>query len=220
MSLTIKPNKQQALSIKNQLFLASLPAKKRTSILKKLGTWERAETRKRIRKQITVDGTPFEARASKSRVKMLRKLGKTLEPYVYGANRLELKHQNTLTGRIAAFQQEGGIETMTATKMAKKNGKLSYDDPCTRRQAKALAREGYRVRKAKGKGYRRATINEIMERMKMGQAGLILRIMRNKRDAPRVWDIQVSPRPHLGSKTATVQEQFLKIIEKERQKRG
>ncbi len=220
MSLTIKPNKQQALSLKNQLFLASLPAKKRTSILKKLGTWERAETRKRIRQQITVDGTQFEARASKSRVKMLRKLGKTLEPYVYSANRLELKHKNTLTGKIAAFQQFGGIETMTAAKMAKKNGKLSYDDPCTRTQAKALAREGYRVRKAKGKGYRRATINEIMGQMSMGQAGLILRTMRDKNDAPRTWNIQVSPRPHLGSKTAKIQDQLLNIIEKERQKRG
>lgn len=36
MSLTIKPNKQQALSIKNQLFLASLPAKKKNQYLKKI----------------------------------------------------------------------------------------------------------------------------------------------------------------------------------------
>ncbi|MCU8012505.1 hypothetical protein [Shewanella sp. SM74] len=220
MSLTIKPNKQQALNIQNQVMLASLPAKKRIRVLKKLGTWERAETRKRIRQQTTVEGTKFEARASKSRVKMLRKLGKTLEPYVYSANRLELKHKNTLTGKIAAFQQFGGSETMTAAKMAKKDGPLSYDDPCTKRQAKALANEGYKIRRAKGKNYRRATINEIMARMKMGQAGLILRLMRDKRDAPRTWEVNVSPRGHLGSKTARIQDQLLNIIEKERQKRG
>lgn len=219
MSLTIKPNKQQALSLKNQLFLASLPAKKRTSILKKLGTWERAETRKRIRKQITVDGTQFEARASKSRVKMLRKLGKTLEPYVYSANRLELKHKNTLTGRIAAFQQEGGSEQMSASRMARIHGTPDYNAPCSRSQAKALSAEGYKVRKAKGNGYRRASLNEIMSTLSQGQAGVILRSMRDKPNKQR-WEIPVAARPFLGDSADNVQRQLVSIIEQINQKRG
>ena len=219
MSLTIKPNKQQALSLKNQLFLASLPAKKRTSILKKLGTWERAETRKRIRKQITVDGTQFEARASKSRVKMLRKLGKTLEPYVYSANRLELKHKNTLTGRIAALHQDGGSEQMSASRMARIHGTPDYNAPCSRSQAKALSAEGYKVRKAKGNGYRRASLNEIMSTLSQGQAGVILRSMRDKPNKQR-WEIPVAARPFLGDSADNVQRQLVSIIEQINQKRG
>ncbi|MFT5788022.1 MAG: hypothetical protein ACI8SJ_000117 [Shewanella sp.] len=212
MSLSISPNKRQALSVKNQLIMASLPAKKRTRILKTLGRFERAKARKRIRSQTTVDGHKFAARADGRKAKMLKKMTRRLEPYVKSANRLELKHQSTQTGRVAAFQQEGGTEKYTAKKAKKRNGVPDYQGPCSRRQAKALAREGYKVRKGKGKRYRRATITEIMSNMTLGQAGLVLRMMRNTKDKPS-WNIQVSPRPFLGDSTENVQRELVKIME-------
>lgn len=211
--LSITPNKKQAMSLKNQLLLLSLPAKKRIRILKTLGRHERALARKRIRSQTTVDGHKFAGRADGRKAKMLKRMGKTLEPYVKGANRLELKHKAALTGRIAALQQEGGTETMSASRMARIHGKPDLDSPATRSQAKALISLGYKSKKVKGKGYRRATIREITASMNQRKAGLILKLLRDKPNKTR-WPIPVKARPFLGDSTANVQRQLVKIIEK------
>lgn len=219
MSLIIKPNKQQALNATMQLALLKMPPNKRTRILKTLGRYEKALARKRISSQTTVEGTAFKARANGKKGRMLKNLAKTLEPYVKGANLLQLKHKATLTGRIAALHQEGGRERMTASRMARIHGAPDYDAPCSRSMAKALVAEGYKVRKAKGKGYRKATISEISDTLSQGQAGLILRELRGNQNK-QSWDIPVDGRPFLGDTTPNVQRQLISIIEKINQKRG
>ncbi|MEL4300064.1 hypothetical protein ACE02Z_00390 [Shewanella xiamenensis] len=219
MSLTITPNKQQTLNASTQLALLKLPSAKRIRILKTLGRYERALARKRIRTQTTVDGGQFEARSNGKKGRMLKRLGKTLEPFVKNANRLELKHQAALTGRIAALHQDGGSEQMSASRMARIHGKPDYNAPCSRSQAKALSSEGYKVRKAKGNGYRRASLNEIMSTLSQGQAGVILRSMRDKPNKQR-WEIPVAARPFLGDSADNVQRQLVSIIEQINQKRG
>ncbi|PKG74807.1 hypothetical protein CXF86_10985 [Shewanella sp. GutCb] len=214
--LTITPNSRNALTVKDQLTLLALPANKRVRILKTLGRFERAKARKRISSQSSVNGHKFAARADGRKAKMLKKMARRLEPYVKSANRLELKHQSPQTGRVAAFQQQGGIEKYTAKQAKKRNGVPDYQGPCTRRQAKALARAGYKTRKGKGNRYRRATITEIMDKMTLGQAGLVLRTLRNSK-AESSWDIQVSPRPFLGDTSANVQTELAKLL---RQTRG
>lgn len=211
MTLSITPNKRQALNAKLQLTLLAMPPKKRIRILKTLGRHERAQARARIRRQQTVSGEPFEPRSNGKKQRMLKRLGKTLEPYVKHASRLELKHRQTLTGRIAALQQAGGTEVMTASKMRRIHGQPDYDAPASRSQAKALAAEGYKVRKAKG-GWRRASINEIQQRLSVGQAGVILRAMRDSQRKQR-WNIPVPAREFLGDTTENVQRQLLKIIQ-------
>ncbi len=219
MSLTITPNRTQALNASNQIALLKLPSAKRIRILKTLGRYERALARKRIRTQTTVDGGQFEARANGKKGRMLKRLGKTLEPFVKNANRLELKHKAALTGRIAALHQDGGSEQMSASRMARIHGTPDYNAPCSRSQAKALSAEGYKVRKAKGNGYRRASLNEIMSTLSQGQAGVILRSMRDKPNKQR-WEIPVAARPHLGDSADNVQRQLVSIIEQINQKRG
>lgn len=211
MSLIIKPNKAQALNAQTQLAILKLPANKRTRILKTLGRYERTLARKRITSQTTVDGTKFTQRKSSKKGRMLQRLGKTLEPYVKNANRLELKHKAALTGRIAALHQDGGREQMTASRMAKIHGQPNYNEPCNRGQAKALVAEGYKVRKANGRGYRRASVREVTETLTHGQAGVILRQLRGNTSKQR-WDIPVKPRPFLGDKTDNVQRQLASII--------
>lgn len=211
MTLSITPNKRQALNAKLQLTLLAMPPKKRIRILKTLGRYERAQARARIRRQQTVSGEPFEPRSNGKKQRMLKRLGKTLEPYVQHASRLELKHRQTLTGRIAALQQAGGTEVMTASKMRRIHGQPDYDAPASRSQAKALAAEGYKVRKAKG-GWRRASLNEIQQRLSVGQAGVILRAMRDSQRKQR-WNIPVPAREFLGDTTENVQRQLLKIIQ-------
>lgn len=212
MSLNITPNRHQALNASNQIALLKLPSAKRIRILKTLGRYERALARKRIRTQTTVEGGQFEARANGKKGRMLKRLGKTLEPFVKNANRLELKHKAALTGRIAALHQDGGSEQMSASRMARIHGTPDYNAPCSRSQAKALSAEGYKVRKAKGNGYRRASLNEIMATLSQGQAGVILRSMRDKPNKQR-WEIPVAARPFLGDSAENVQRQLVSIIE-------
>jgi hypothetical protein len=212
MSLSITPNKQQALSLKNQLLMLSLPANKRIRILKTLGRHERQLARKRIRSQTTVDGTKMAGRADGKKAKMLKRMSRTLEPYVKNANRLELKHKAGITGRIAALHQDGGSEAMTAGRMARIHGTIDYDAPATRSQAKALIALGYKTKKAKGKGYRRATISEITANLNQRKAGYILKALRDKPSKTR-WQIPVKARPFLGDTTENVQRELVKIIE-------
>jgi len=211
MSLVITPNNKQALSAKQQLQLLALPSTKRIRLLKTLGRYERKLARQRIRAQTTVKGTKFAPRANGKKGKMLKRMGKTLEPYVKATNRLELKHKNALTGRVAALQQEGGSEKMTAARMARIHGKPDYKAPCTRSQAKALSAEGYKVRKTKGKGYRRATIKEIMASLNHGKATLILSKLRGEKSR-NSWSIPVKARPFLGDTPQNVQAQLAQIL--------
>ena len=217
MSLIIKPNKAQVLNASTQLALLKLPAAKRIRILKTLGRYERTLARKRIRTQTTVDGSKFAPRTDGKKARMLQKMGKTLEPFVKNANRLELKHKQAMTGRIAALHQGGGREQMSASKMARIHAKPDYSAPCTRSQAKALAAEGYKVRKAKGSGYRRPSLREITESLSQGKASVILRELRGKTKKQR-WDIPVTARPFLGDSTDNVQRHLASIIEQINQK--
>jgi len=219
MNLVIKPNKAQALSLKEQLQLLSLPRNKRVRLLKTLGRYERAKARKRIREQRTVTGQKFAPRADGKKARMLKKMGRTLEPYVKNSNRLELKHKAVQTGRIAALQQEGGVERMNASRMVRIHGKPDYKAPCTRSQAKALSAEGYKVKRGKGKGFRRASIREIMATLTQAKAGLILRKLRNKQ-VKNSWQIPVKARPFLGDTPIAVQQQLVKILAQVNQRRG
>ena len=212
MSLIIKPNKKQALNLDQQLKLLALPKKKRVRILKTLGRYERSKARKRIREQRTVTGQKFSPRASGKQAKMLKRMGRSLEPYVKNSNRLELKHKSAQVGRIANRHQEGIDEIMTASKMKKINGEPDYDAPCTNRQAIALRSMGYKVKRKKGKGSRKATVKEIMRKFTLGEAGFLIRTFRKKKSKQR-WVIPVEARAFLGDMPIDVQEELIRILD-------
>ena len=212
MSLVIKPNTSQALNIKQQLQLLALPKNKRVRVLKTLGRQQRAKARKNLRDQRTVTGQKFSPRADGKKTKMLKRLGRTLEPYVKNSNRLELKHKAAITGRIAAMHQYGIDERMTASRMMRIHGRPNYKADCTRSQAKALANEGYKVQRQKGKGYRKATIREIMASVNQGQASLVLRKLRG-RVKKSSWNIPVKERAFLGDTPIAVQQQLVKSLD-------
>lgn len=211
MTLTIKPNKDQALNASMQLALLKLPANKRVRVLKTLGRHERTLARNRIRTQTTVDGERFAPAKGRKKSKMLKRLGKTLEPFVKRSSRLELKHKSGGVGQVAAMHQDGGSEKMTAARMSRIHGRPDYKAPCSRAQAKALVTAGYQVPKKRG-GYRRASIREIMNSLSQGKAMLILRLLRDKPKKQR-WDIPVPARPFLGDTTKNVQKQLVSIID-------
>lgn len=212
MSLIIKPNQAQALSLKQQLQLLAIPKNKRIRLLKTLGRNVRAKARRNIKEQRTVTGQAFAPRASGKKNKMLKRMGKTLEPYVKNTNRLELKHKSVLAGRVAAMHQNGIDEQMTASRMTRIHGKPDYKGSSTRGQAKALAKEGYKIQRKNGKGYRKATIREIMTNVNQGQAMLVLKKLRGHSRKTR-WIIPVKERPFLGDTPQAVQEQIAKFLQ-------
>ena len=66
------------------------------------------------------------------------------------------------------------------------------------RQAKALKREGYKTPR-KGKPPKTVTVKEIQSRFSLGQAGVILRMMRTKKaKGKQSWQDTVPERPFLG----------------------
>ncbi len=214
MSLYISVNKHQALSAAQQLELLALPRNKRVRLLKTLGRAQKKKARSRIRSQAGTDGQPFEPRKKKKGGKLLKHIDKGITPYVFDGDRLELKHGNPMTGRIAALHHSGGAEKMTSARMTRIHGGPDYKSPSTRKQAKALVANGYKVRRAKGKGYRKASVKEAMELSK-GQAAIILQQLRGK-PKRRSWQIPVPARPFLGDSPANVQRQLVEILEQMR----
>ncbi|MCL1123531.1 phage virion morphogenesis protein [Shewanella surugensis] len=209
MSLQISLRGKDALTLKQQLELLSLPRNKRIRLLKHLGRIEKAKARKRIQAQKDVKGAKFKARKKKGG-KMLKAQAKGLTPYVKNANRLELTHKNKHTAKIGAVHQEGGKETMSATRMRRIHGANKSHAACTRSQAKALVILGYKV-KAKNKGYRKATIKELVSRLSQSQAGGILHSLRGKQRKTQ-WNIDAPKREFLGDSPANVRDEIIQFL--------
>ncbi len=91
-----------------------------------------------------------------------------------------------------------------------------YKARATRAQAKALLREGYRLMvPAKGGGRRpkRVTVQWIEEKMTLGQAGLILRLIRTGQTrGKQSWRDTVPARPFLGVTPQQAEDLSQKLV--------
>ncbi|WP_419787320.1 virion morphogenesis protein [Pseudodesulfovibrio sp.] len=202
------------LRLREQLDLLSLSPRTRRNVTKRMGRAVIKEARTNLRQQRTVYGRSMEERQGvRKRRKMLRRLGKGLKPFMRGTDRVDLTWANGMTAKIADRHQYGIPEVWTASKARKVYGVPDYKKPATRTQAKALIAEGYRlrVRKPKGKGctLRRVPLRWIMENLSRGQAGTILRQMRdNTTHGKQRWEVKPAARPFLGPRPGT-EKQFL-----------
>ncbi|MGF1688346.1 virion morphogenesis protein [Photobacterium japonica] len=217
MTPTIQVNERDRLNLDEKLALLAMPPKKRIWILKTLGRWERTNTRKRISQQKDVNGQALPAKRSGKKGKMLKRMGKGLEPYVKNANQLDLTWSNKLTGRIAARHHTGQTQRMTASQMRKRWGTPDYTAPCSKGQAKKLRELGYTVPKPNGKGRKKPTLRYIMDTVTHGKAGLMIRELSNKTSV-QSWDIPLAERKILGSHETDVNRQLIKIIEQARRR--
>lgn len=197
------------MRLREQLDILSLPRRTRRNITMRIGRAVIKDTKANIRKQRTVYGRSMEERRdTRTKRKMLRRMGKGLKPYMRGANRVDVTWSNGLTAKIADRHQRGVPEPWTPTKALKVYGVPDFKKPATRAQAKALKAEGYRLRvkKKRGKGctLRRVSIKWIMENLSRGQAGTILRQMRDKtKRGSQRWEVKPAARPFLGPKPGT-----------------
>lgn len=192
------------LDIKQRLQLLKLPPAKRKRLMGQMARKVRVASRQRLRSQQSINGTPWAPRKGSSKRKMLRGLSKHM-----GAKGTEqagtVFFDNPIVGRIARAQQDGLAEIMTAEKMGRLHGQPDYDAPATRSQAKALKLEGYKMRKRSGKGLRNASQREIMDTLTQGQAGIILRMMRDS-DSKKTWIIPLPARPFLGASNTEIKD--------------
>ncbi|EGR0802249.1 virion morphogenesis protein [Vibrio alginolyticus] len=212
MKPQISANQRDVLNMQEKLALLALPPKKRFWILKTLGRWEIANTRKRIRQQKDINGQALEPRKGKKRGKVMRRMAKGLTPYVRNANTLGLTWSNKLTARIAARHHLGQKQKMTKRQMQKRWGTPDYSGPCTKGLARRLRELGYTVPRKSGKGRKKPSLRQLMETVTHGQAGQIIRELTNQ-PSVTAWDIPLAERRILGSKEREVTRQLIKILE-------
>lgn len=206
MEMAVKQNHREVLKLVDQISLLSMSTPQRRKLLADIGKQTRKRTRGNIRGQRTVSGAAMAPRADRRiKSKMLRKMDKGMKTTV------ENDHQATVGWKNAgqakgAYRHHHGIGMgWTAGKVAKVYGVPDYKKPATYPQARALNKEGFRCRVARKRGKGGATLKRvpakwIMENMTLGQAGLVLRLMRfNTRRGKQQWETRPAPRPILGA---------------------
>jgi len=199
------------LKLKQQLNFLKLSPAKQKRVHQALARKTRTLSRKRIRGQKNLDGTPWEARKGKSRKKMLKGMSKGMTA-AGNAKRGLIYYRDNMIGRVARIHQEGIDQDFRQSKVNgnKRPGEPNYDDNATSAQARALLEEGYMVR-VRGKARRRPSQRWIRQNLTVGQAGLILRTLRNK-PAKKQWTIHMPERDFLGVSKEDVGVLFDELI--------
>lgn len=162
----------------------------------------RTYSRRRLRAQRDLQGQAWEPRKDGSR-KMLRGLSKRMRTRS-DSRGAEVGFADSVTGEIAYAHQHGVPERWDHSKAQRVYGQPDYDAPCTRKQARALKREGYKVRMAGGRK-RKPTMKWMLDNLTQGQAGLILRQMREE-EPKRSWTIELPDRSFLGASHTEIAE--------------
>ncbi|PKH06667.1 phage virion morphogenesis protein [Moritella sp. Urea-trap-13] len=208
---------REILSVQQQLKLMTLPAEKRLKILRKLSRHLAKQNRKNIRENKDPDGRRWKHRSAGDK-KMMRKMGKQLKTKTT-ANHATLFFPG-VAGKIASQHQYGTTEKWNAAKARRVYGRPSYGDKPTRLQAKRLRELGYSIAakrqgKRKGKSKRKKpTIKWIVENLTTGQAGLIIRALKDK-TAQSSWEIKLPERQLLGANVEDITNFITAELEKE-----
>ena len=180
----------------NELKLLLLTPQKRRRILRGAGRKVRRDSRQRIRGQKDLTGKTWQGRSNGRKTRMLKKLGKNVQVQT-SPHAAKVTFGNQRLGKIARAHQHGISQEMTAAEAARKYGTPNEYAKASREQAKALRAEGYKIRRNKGKGWKKANLKWITNNLSQQQAGLILRTLRDKQSKQR-WTIPLPQRSFLG----------------------
>ncbi|MFJ3374825.1 phage virion morphogenesis protein [Pseudomonas sp. NPDC086112] len=193
------------LGVREQLALLSLPPQLRRRLLNNVTKRVRTMSRKRVRDQQNLDGSPFEARkgSAKGKKKMEAGLAKLMVVTRVSADEAELGWKNALTRWVAAQQHHGVSERRTAAQMRRWN-KTPPGLAATDKQVKRLRRLGFRVRQAGKKTLTRPSVAWIQEHVNYAKAGLLIRILDDERSestGAQSWEITLPKRQFIGVNT-------------------
>ena len=189
-----------ARDLAGQIDVLKIPPLKRRTLLRSMGREVRRNSRKRVTRQQTLDGGNMAPRSERSgkKGKMLKGLGKRML-VATDSDSVTVKFRS---GKAAYQQQHGVTELFDPDKMARRDKKKPQhedkkDRPASRKQARRLLRLGYKIRRGQ-KGWKRPTIKWITNHIKVGQAGLLIRIL-SEEEAKKSWEATLPARPFLGA---------------------
>ena len=216
----LEVDEQSRLDMLQSLELLQLPPASRFRVLRKAGQQVRKISRDNLRQQKTVGGSRMAPRKS-GKGKLLKKIGKNITTDT-SDTKVDVTWKNRLEGMIAYRHQEGVPETFSAKKMQKIYGKPDYNQPATRKQAKALLEAGFRVyagktRTGKTKS-RRPSQKWIIENLTMGYAGMMVRTLRDEQPASS-WTVNTPARAFLGVKEEQATAILAEELQRERERR-
>lgn len=190
------------LTLRRQLAVLKMPPAQRRRMAGIMARKVRTYSRKRLRAQKDLQGQPWEKRKA-GRKKMLRGMSKKMRTRS-DSRGAEVGFTDAVTARIGYAHQHGVPEDWNASKAQQIYGQPDYSAPCTRKQARALKQEGYKVRMAGGKK-KKPTMKWMLENLTLGQAGLILRMMRDE-EPKKSWTIPLPDRSFLGASRREMDE--------------
>ncbi|MBN3864646.1 virion morphogenesis protein [Pseudomonas frederiksbergensis] len=193
------------LGVREQLALLSLPPQLRRRLLNNVTKRVRTMSRKRVRDQQNLDGSPFEARKGegKGKKKMEAGLAKLMLVTRVSADEAELGWRNALTSWVAAQQHNGVSERRTAAQM-KRWSTVPQGLAATEKQAKRLRRLGFKVRQEGKKSLSRPSVAWIQEHVNYAKAGLLIRILGDEKaesSGAQSWEITLPKRQFIGVST-------------------
>jgi hypothetical protein len=190
------------LGAQEQLALLSLPPQLRRRLLNNVSKRVRSMSRKRVRDQQNLDGSPFEARkgAGKGKKKMEAGLAKLMQVTSVNADEAVLGWKNALTRWVAAQQHNGVSERRTAAQMKQWN-RVPDGLAATEKQAKRLRKLGFKVRQKGKKSSTRPSVAWIQEHVNYAKAGLLIRILDDEKtesSGAQSWEITLPKRQFIG----------------------
>lgn len=193
------------LPLKRQLQLLAMTKPKRRRLLSKMARKVVSDSKKRVRTQTDLNGRPFDARAKKRSRKMLSRLVKQLRVTRNDGLEAVVGFYNPVVGKIASKQQHGFVEHINVAAL-NKTQKQNTKSPATRRQAIALREAGFQIKAANGKRLKTPTLKWVQANMKVGQAGVALRYLREKagEKIKTSWATVLPARSFLGASHADV----------------
>ncbi|MFL1490356.1 phage virion morphogenesis protein [Pseudomonas antarctica] len=195
------------LNVDAQLALLDLSPQLRRRLLNNVTKRVRSMSRKRVREQKNLDGSPFAERkgSAKGKNKMEAGLAKLLQVTRVSSDEAELGWKNALTRWVASQQHNGVSERRTAAQMRRWN-KVPPGIACTDKQAKRLRRLGFRTRQKGKKTLTRPSVAWIQEHVNYAKAGLLIRILNDEKtetSGAQSWDISLPKRQFLGVETGS-----------------
>ncbi len=198
-----------SLSAQKRIQALELPPRKRRQLLGGIGRELKRQSIRNLRAGRDVDGRPWEPRKRGSNRKLLRRLNRQVAANLLTPDYVDVGYR----GAVAYQQHEGMSQVMTGAKMQSESGHRDhYEEPATRKQAKELRAEGYKVRVKGTKKWRRPSLKWITENLKQKQAGLILRTLREEKPK-RFWVTKLPARPFLGATEYQISQFIEKIYD-------
>lgn len=194
------------LSVQKRFEMLKLPPRKRRQLLGGIGREIKRQSVRNLRGRHDVDGRPWEPRKRGEGRKLLRRLHRQVQANFVTPDFVDIGFR----GAVAYQHHEGITQIMTGTKVAAEARKRDHlEEPVTKKQAKDLRAEGFKLRVKGTKKWRKPSLKWIVENMKQKQAGLILRLLRGEQPK-KSWITNVPARPFLGA----TQQQVNQFVEK------